>query len=152
MSNAVSLFGVENEDLFEPMLEPPHQYLSFKDLEGVIGFQTCKETQDKDLLESILWTYGADISKPYIIRKVLHRPRTSKEVYDGFRVEFTERLDKEYLLSGMASIEAQLFTKDKSLAAELMSLDPRNSVSKKRSGYEDEVGTSGVAVFDEDCV
>lgn len=152
MSNAVSLFGVENqEELFEPHIEPPHQYLSFKDLEGVIGFQTAKETQDKELLESILWTYGADTTKPYIVRKTLHRPRTSKEVYDGFRVEFTERLDKEYLLSGMASIEAQLFTKDKSLAAELMSLDPRNARANKRSGFEDEVECS-VEVYDGGCV
>lgn len=147
MSNAVSLFGVEKEDLFEPHIEPPHQYLSFKDLEGVVGFQTAKETQDKELLESILWTYGADVTKPYVIRKTLHRPRTSKEVYDGFRVEFTERLDKDYLLSGMASLEAQLFTKDKSLTAELLSLDPRNAANKKKDFTED--SECSIEVFDE---
>jgi hypothetical protein len=151
MSNAVSLFGVaKEEELFEPHIEPPHQYLSFKDLEGVIGFQTSKETQNKELFESIIWTYGADTTKPYIIRKVLHRPRTSKEVYDGFRVEFTERLDKEYLLSGMASIEAQLFTKDKSLAAELMSLDPRNAANKKKDFTED--SECSVEVYEDDCI
>ena len=153
MSNAVPLFGVENEeDLFEPMLEEPRQYISFKDLEGVVGFQSCKETQNTEELRRILWEHGADISKQFYLKKCLHRPRTSHLPFDGIRVEFVERVDRDWLVNGAPSIEAQLFTKDKSLAAELMSLDPRNSVSKKRSGYEDEVGTSGVAVFEEDCV
>ncbi len=151
MSNAVSLFGVENkEDLFEPHIEPPHQYLSFEDLKGVVGFQTAKETQDKELLDSILWNYGVDISKPYIIRKTLHRPRTSNKVFDGMRFEFTERVDRDWLVNGAPSLEAQLFTKDKSLAAELMSLDPRNAANKKKDFTED--SECSVEVYDEDCV
>jgi len=149
MSNAVSLFGVENEeDLFEENIEDPKNYLSFYDLEGVVGFQSCKETRSKEELERILWEHGADISKPYQLRFCTHRPRTSNIPYTGLRVEFTERTDKEHLLSGIASLEAQLFTKDKSLVAELLSLDPRNARANKRSGYEDEVGCS-VDVFDE---
>lgn len=154
MSNAVSLFGVEkNSSLFEPMIEPPSNFLSFKDLEGVVGFMSCKETQDKSELDRILWENGADITKEYLIRKVPHRPRTSNLIYDGFRVEFTERTDKDWLVNGAPSLEAQMFTKDLSLRLELCRLDPRNSVSKKRSGFEDEAGCS-VEVFDggEDCV
>ena len=148
MSNAVSLFGVENaEDLFEENIEDPKQYLSFFDLLGVVGFQSCKETQDKKELERTLWEHGADISKPYQIRFCTHRPRTSNIPYTGFRIEFTERTDKEHLLSGIASLESKLFTKDKSLRDALADLDPRNARANKRSGFEDEAGCS-VEVFD----
>lgn len=153
MSNAVSLFGVESEvDLFEESIEDPKNYLSFFDLQGVVGFQSCKETQNKQELERILWDHGADISKPYQLRFCTHRPRTSNIPYTGMRIEYTERTDKEHLLSGIASLEAKLFTKDKSLRDALADLDPRTARANKRSGYEDEVGTSGVAVFDEGCV
>jgi hypothetical protein len=136
-NKVVSLYGVENEDSKLIELEPPIQYLSFYDLDGVVGFSSAKSTQNKEMLEDILWRHGADISKPYYIKKCLHRPRTSNQPYDGFRIEFTERTDKEYLLSGIASHEAQIFTTDQSLADELASLDPRNARNKKRDFDED---------------
>ena len=151
MSNAVSLFGVVNEEeLFEPHIEPPCNFLSVKDLEGVVGFMSCKETQDKQELERILWENGADITKPYLLRKVLHRPRTSNIIYDGMRFEFSERTDRDWIVNGAPSLEAQLFTKDKSLAAELMSLDPRNAANKKKDFTED--SECSVEVYDEDWV
>jgi hypothetical protein len=151
MSNAVSLFGVENkEDLFEENIEDPKNYLSFFDLQGVVGFQSCKETQDKGRLEEILWSHGADISKPYQIRFCTHRPRTSNIPYTGMRIEYTERTDKEHLLSGIASIEAQLFTKDKSLRDALAALDPRNAANKKKDFTED--SECSVEVYDGGCV
>lgn len=152
MSNVVSLFGVvNNSSLFEPHIEPPCNFLSFKDLEGVVGFMSCKETQDKSELERILWENGADITKEYLIRKVPHRSRTSNQIYDGFRVEFTERTDRGWLLNGAPSLEAQMFTKDLSLRLELCRLDPRNAANKKKDFTED--SECSVEVFDEgDCV
>ena len=57
-------------------------------------------------------------------------------MYEGFRVEGTERVDKEYLLSGLASLEAKLFTEDKFLREELRKLDPNKSGSKR--AFEDD--------------
>lgn len=136
-NNVVSLYGVENGDLFEGLIEQPQNYLSFFDLKGVVGFKSCKETQNKEELERILWTHGADISKPYTIKYCLHKPRTSQLPYEGFRIDFTERLDREHLLSGIASLEAKLFTKDASLRDALAELDPRNARNIKRDYSED---------------
>lgn len=136
-NNVVSLYGVENGDQFEGLIDIPQNYLSFFDLEGVVGFASCKETQDKAMLEDILWRHGADISKPYTIKYCLHKPRTSNLPYEGFRIDFTERLDKEHLLSGIASLEAKLFTKDASLRDALAELDPRNARHLKRDYEED---------------
>lgn len=138
-NSVVSLYGVENGDTKLVLLEEPTNYLSFYDLEGVVGFSYAKATNNKEELERILWEHGANIGKPYYINKVSHRPRTSNKPYHGFRVEFTERLDKEWLISGAASLEAKLFTTDKSLADELASLDPRNHRHTKRDFTEDAI-------------
>lgn len=138
---AVPLFGVVGGDVKMIELEDVNQYLSFKDLEGVVGFTSCKETQNKEELERILWEHGADITKPFYIRKCAHRPRTSNIPYDGFRVEFSERLDEAWLRGGAASEEAKLFTTDASLSEMLSSLDPRNARNIKRD-YDEDVAVS----------
>ena len=134
----VQVFGLKENEIF-PAIKSPVQYLSFADLDGVLGFMSCKENQDKDLFEEILWKHGLDITSKYYIEKCLHRPRTKKEVFDGFRVVAKERTDLEWRLSGAASLEAKLFTEDKSLMDELLSLDPRNHRHLKRD-VDDEIG------------
>src|SRR5690606_33033656 len=96
-------------DLFDEhlnIIEPPQNYLSFKDLEAVVGFRSSLMTENIQEFERILHENGADIYKPYNVIKCLHRPRTDNKPYDGFRVEFTERTDKEWRSSGVASLEA----------------------------------------------
>jgi len=55
-------------------------------------------------------------------------------------------------MSGLASFEAKTYTKDVSLRLDLLRLDPRNSVHKKKPVDEDV--ECSVEVFDagEDCV
>ncbi len=130
----VLILGLKENEIF-PAIESPVQYLSFADLDGVLGFMSCKENQDKDLFEEILWKHGLDITSKYYIEKCLHRPRTKKEVFDGFRVVAKERTDLEWRLSGAASLEAKLFTDDKSLMDELLSLDGRYC---KHDQFEDD--------------
>ena len=126
--------------------------LSFYDLLQYPLFKMAAKQNDEGLMKEIFYQAGMDTSKEFELVEVLHRPVSSKEPWFGLRVQGDERLDKEWLSAGCASFEAKTYTSDASLRSALASLDPRNSVSKKRSGYEDEVGTSGVEVYDEDCV
>ena len=130
----VQVFGLKENEIF-PSLELPINYLSFYDLDKVVGFMSCKENQDKEEFERILFENGIDTSKKYYIEKCLHRPRTSNIPYDGFRVVAKERTDLEWRLSGAASLEAKLFTDDKSLMDELLSLDGRYC---KHDQFEDD--------------
>ena len=134
----VQVFGLKENEIF-PSLELPINYLSFYDLDKVVGFMSCKENQDKEEFERILFENGIDTSKKYYIEKCLHRPRTSNIPYDGFRVVAKERTDLTWRLSGAASLEAKLFTEDKSLRDALLDLDPRNHRHLKRD-VDDEIG------------
>jgi len=152
MSERIPVYGVENSEKELIVIEAPQNYLSFYDLEGVVGFMSCKENQDKVELERILWENGADISKPYSLSYVLHRPRTSNIPYHGFRVDYSERTDKEWLLSGAASEEAKLHTLDIHMQIELLRLDPRNAVHKKRGVDEDVECSVDISNIEGDCV
>lgn len=103
-------------------------YLSFKDLENVVGFKSAKETNNQQELERILYENGADISKPYSIEYNIHRPRTSNIPYEGLRVNFIERTDDAWIATGAATLDAVIAnSKDDSLIDELLSLNPHNT-------------------------
>lgn len=133
----IPLLGFK-EDEVEPVIQQPISFLSFFDLDRVVGFKSCKEEENIVELQRILFENGADISKPYLIRKCQHRPRTSNIIYDGFRVEFSERTDLAWRLSGAATFEALIYTDDESLRKELRSLDPRNAKDRNVEVDEEE--------------
>lgn len=109
------------------ILPPPTQYLSFGDLKQIPEFRIALMRQDAEEFKRILYENGLDIEKGYNVSKSLHRMRTSNQLYNGFRVDSTERTDKEWIASGAASLEAiQHSSKDRSLVAELKNLDPRS--------------------------
>jgi len=120
----INMFGIEgiNDKLVN--VSDPTNYLSFADLDKVVGFKSCKETNNKEEFLRIIYENGADITKPFFIEKVMHRLRTSNDVVDGLRVVFTERTCKEWKMSGACSMEAYVFTEDGDLRSELNSLDP----------------------------
>jgi len=118
------MFGIEGINDKIVNVNEPVQYLSFADLDKVVGFKSCKETNNKEEFLRIIYKNGADITKPFFIEKVNHRMRTSNDVVDGLRVVFTERTDQAWRLSGACSTEAYLFTEDGDLRSELNSLDP----------------------------
>jgi hypothetical protein len=134
----LDVYGVNPEkDKVEIPVDQPMIYLSFYDLDQIVGFKSAKETNNLQELDRILWQCGLDISKGHCIRKCLHRPRSSNIPYDGLRFEGTERVDKEYLISGLASTEAKLFTEDSSLREALRQLDPTKSRVNSRK-FEDD--------------
>lgn len=118
-------------DIFEDKMlkiTPPSQYLSFGDLKRIPEFIVALMRQDSKEFERILYENGVDITKGYNVTNSMHRMRTSNLVYEGFRVDFTERTDKEWLSTGCASLEALqqgLGGRDYSMVQELKKLDPR---------------------------
>lgn len=116
----------------EPIgLQGCFQYLSFADLQKIPEFRLALMRQDLETFERILWENGLDIKKGYNIVKCLHRPRTSHEVYDGFKVDSIERLDPAWLNSGAASEEAYFYAQSKDMRDELIKLDPHKEANKR---------------------
>lgn len=83
------------------------QYLSFVDVESVIGFQEAWKAQDKEKVDAILYSLGVDLENGYEVEVNTHRTRISQQVEYGPRFSFTERTDKEWQKTGM-SIEDQI--------------------------------------------
>lgn len=152
--NVIPMFGVTGvKDNWVDVADPTN-FLSFWDLNQIVGFKSAKETGNKAELERILFENGADITKPYRLEKCNHRPRTSNKPYFGFRVVFSERTDKAWKYSGACSMEAYCYSEDSSLTQELLNLDPR-AARKHKNSFEDEVETGlDLSVLDagEDCV
>lgn len=81
--------------------------LSFHDLNLVDGFKDAYASQNTKLFEAILHTNGMDVSLGYELVHCTHRTINRIE-YTGIRVEGFERIDKAWLATGAASIEAQI--------------------------------------------
>ena len=114
----------------EVELPSPRQFLSFYDLQRLPEFRLSLMREDLSSFEKLLYENGADVDKGYYVRKCKHRPRTSNEIYDGFRVEFSERCDLEWLASGAASEDAMYHSVDKDMLDELIALDPHKAKRK----------------------
>jgi len=81
--------------------------LSFYDLLMVDDFKEAMDTDNKKILEAILYANGMDIYLGYEFIACKHRT-INKIEYDGIRVQGFERLDKEWLGTGAASREAEI--------------------------------------------
>lgn len=98
--------------------------LSVSDLLYVDGFiDAAHPPEDKAALEAILWTNGLDVYKPYSITEdKLHRNLHNK-VVNCPRFEGSERLDKEWIKSGAASMFATIEScSDATLQADLRAM------------------------------
>ncbi|MND47895.1 hypothetical protein D3C80_388010 [compost metagenome] len=84
-----------------------HYSLSFHDLFMVDGFKDAYESQNKKVFEAILFTNGLDTSVGYELVACNHRTINKIEYY-GIRVEGFERIDKAWLATGCATIDAQI--------------------------------------------
>lgn len=83
------------------------QYLSFVDVENVVGFQEAWKAQDKEKVEAILYSLGVDLENGYEVEVNTHRTRISQQIEYGPRFSFSERKDKVWQKTGM-SIEDQI--------------------------------------------
>lgn len=73
-----------------------NQYLSFVDLEQHPEWNDAWKNQDKERVEAILYSLGADISNGWSIEVNLHRTRTTNKVEYGPRFCYTQRKDKAW--------------------------------------------------------
>lgn len=81
--------------------------LSFHDLMMVDGFKEALETDNRKILDKILFTNGMDTSLGYEFVHCRHRTLNKIE-YEGIRVEGMERIDSAWIATGAASPEAQI--------------------------------------------
>lgn len=105
--------------------------LSFHDLYLVDGFKEAVDSGNKKVFEAILNTNGMNTTLGYEIVACRHRTINNIE-YEGFRVEGFERTDRQWLLTGCASLEARIEAcNDKHLRKELR----RMSYQGTQTGY-----------------
>lgn len=92
------------------------------DLKRYLGKSWKQLSYDEKL--DVLWEYGLSVkagmdeASKYVINRQIHRNRNNKLV-DGLVVIASERLDKEWTSTPMASFEAKTFTTDGSLSRDL---------------------------------
>lgn len=68
---------------------------------------------DEETIIEALYQLGIDTSKPYEYVSCEHRPIPSKPfIWNGPRIEGFERLDKEWVKSGYASLDAIIASDD----------------------------------------
>lgn len=89
-----------------------YNYLSEADLRLLEGWSDDLPFSDPKLFKEILFKHGAEVSQPIELTEDTHRLRTSNKVHTGKRWVFQERLDKEWLRSGCATIEAYMASSD----------------------------------------
>lgn len=100
--------------------------VSMSDIESDLKRYLGKNWRDLSYNEKldVLWEYGLNVkagmdeASKYVINRQIHRNRNNKLV-DGLVVIASERLDKEWTSTPMASFEAKTFTTDGSLSRDL---------------------------------
>lgn len=99
--------------------------VSMSDIEDYVGQYYGKRWKDFKFKEKqdILYGFGLDVKggKRYYVDRITHRNRANK-VVTGLCVAGSERIDKEWLTSGLASYEAKIFTTDGALNRDLMEM------------------------------
>lgn len=91
------------------------------------------QKEDKIELEKILYALGLDISEPYELEVVSHRPLMKKdnEPWYGPRYVGNERQDKAYLDSGNSTWENKIDAcRDPELRAELINMNKTGTSDK----------------------
>lgn len=86
-----------------------YKFLSMADLMLIPEFPEAygKSEEDDSALKSILYECGIDVEKEYDWHYCTHR-RMNNEVVTCPRVEGKERIDREWLESGMASYDSRI--------------------------------------------
>lgn len=103
--------------------------LSFHDLGLIDGFNEAYATGNKKVFEAILQTNGFDVSLGYEMVACNHRTINNIEYY-GIRVQGFERLDKAWLATGCASLEARIeATDDKALRRTLREMSYQGTIT-----------------------
>lgn len=90
-----------------------YNYLSEADLEKLDCWTADLPQKNPTLFKQILFKHGAEITQTVECVEDTHRMRTSNKTHTGKRWVFVERTDRDWLNSGVATIEAYLAASDK---------------------------------------
>lgn len=112
---------------------------SFHTLMQYEPFRKAVKENNEGEFEKILWQSGVDTYLPYEIISCQHRPDPSKPfVYNGPMITGTERSDKEYLKSGIASWDVIVESCDSGLRADLKVMGREGSADHAFVKYDSE--------------
>jgi hypothetical protein len=114
----------------------PHYSLSVSDLSSIPKFQEAFATANTKAIESILFENGMEVTHGYEVNKRMHR-NLKGSVVDCERFEGVERLDREWLQSGAASMEAYVASSDLETQKDMLRMSkqtPTASNTKVKSG------------------
>lgn len=105
--------------------------LSLSDLLLIKEFQEAYGKQDKNLIEAILFNNGLNSNEPYDEVMCEHRNLRGQAV-TCIRYEGEERLDKEWIKSGAASLDALIASeKDPHMRVTLRTMSKQSQTDKQ---------------------
>lgn len=88
---------------------------------GMREIDLLKRENDETIL-NMLYPFGIDKDKGLLVQACRHR-KANKKIVTNWRYVFEERMDREWLWSGRASLEARIYsTKDLTLIGELSAM------------------------------
>jgi hypothetical protein len=102
-----------------------YNYLSEADLLKLSNYHHKLNEENPTLLREILFMHGADVGHEFECVVDTHRMRTSNKVYTGKRFVYVERTDKEWLCSGIASMEAYMAATDEDTRKDMAHMSRR---------------------------
>lgn len=118
----------------------PHYSLSLSDLVGIPDFLNAYAKEDKAAINEVLYRNGMEVSQGYEIVVRNHR-NLRNEVVTCERYEGVERIDREWLQSGAASMEAYVASSDPEVQRDMknMSKQSKGAPSNKEETTKEEV-------------
>ena len=109
-----------------------YQYLSEADLQKLDFWTEDFPETNPEAFKNILFQHGAEITQEIECVTDTHRMRTSNQTHTGKRWVFVERQDRDYLNSGIASMEAWLASSDESTREDMMNMSRRYQLPSKK--------------------
>jgi hypothetical protein len=109
-----------------------YQYLSEADLQKLSFWTEDFPETNPEAFKDILFQHGAEVSQEIECVTDTHRMRTSNQTHTGKRWVFVERQDREYLNSGIASMEAWIASADISTREDMMNMSRRYQLPSKK--------------------
>ncbi|WOZ57515.1 hypothetical protein [Pseudomonas phage vB_PseuGesM_254] len=108
----------------------PNYSLSFSDLMTIPAFKDAIKSNNEKLFKEVLYSNGMEVAMPIEEITILHRNLQNKVVecprYEGF-----ERIDKDWIATGVASLDAIIAsTDDGSLKTELRVMSAQRNQEK----------------------
>lgn len=115
-----------------------YNYLSEADLEKLDCWTPDLPQKNPTLFKQILFKHGAEITQEINCVEDTHRMRTSNKTHTGKRWVFVERTDRDWLNSGVATIEAYLAASDKETQKDMAAMGRYTVTSVKNVEEMDE--------------